>query len=211
MRLITHYTDRQIRNSLRAWYSSATEEQQMRGCVWYDEAEEIAHNIAACTGVDIHTAGAVIAALSPRNKWERNVDDARALCKAWARGEDPESVRVCTFNANKNKAWRILEGDDDVLATSPKVAAFANTILNGAIANCIVVDVWHTRACITKPKEGRIDCQSAPTYRQYKRLEGITLEEAKFVEQAPCYYQATIWCVIRDTWGGLRDNQQLDY
>ena len=117
MRLIKHYTDRQVRNSLRAWYAKATEEQRMRGCLWYDEAEEVANNIAACTGVEIHTAGAVIAALSPRNKWERNVDDAWSLCKAWARGEDPASVRVCTFNANKNKAWSILEGDDDVFAT----------------------------------------------------------------------------------------------
>jgi hypothetical protein len=103
---------------------------------------------------------------------------------------------VCTFNANKNKAWRILEGDDDVFATSPKVSAFADTILYGCTANCIVVDVWHARACITKPKEGRVDCQSAPTYRQYKRLEEITLEEAKAVEQAPCHYQATIWITV---------------
>jgi len=200
MRTINSYTDRQIRNSLRAWYELADEDQRDRGSVWYEKAEEEATCISDITGVEKVAAAAVIAALSPRNKWERNVHDAWDLCKAWASGDPQESVTVCTFHSNRDKAWRILEGERDVLASSPKVSAFADTIVNGCLANRIVVDVWHTRACITKPREGRVDCQASPTLAQYSRLEEITLEEAQLADDPPCVYQATIWCVIKDKW-----------
>jgi len=200
MRTINQITDRQVRNRLRKWRSLATEEQVKAGRVWYNEAEEVANSIAEVTGIDTFTAAAVIAALSPRNKWERNTHDAWELCKAWAKGEEQDSVTVCTFHANRDKAWRILEGEKDVLATSPKVSAFADTIVNGIMSQSIVVDVWHTRACIVTPNEGVVDCQASPTSAQYRRLEEITLEEANLLGEYPCEYQATVWCAIRDKW-----------
>lgn len=200
MRTINQITDRQVRNRLRKWRSLATGEQEEAGRVWYDKAEEVSEEIAAVTGIDTFTAAAVIAALSPRNKWDRNVYDAWELCKAWARGEEQDTVSVCTFHSNRDKAWRILDGERDVLATSPKVSAFADTIVNGVLSKSIVVDVWHTRACIVTPNEGVVDCQSSPTNAQYRRLEEITLEEAGRIDEFPCEYQAIIWCVIRDKW-----------
>ncbi len=204
MLTINHVTDRQVRNRLRKWRSLATEEQEEAGRVWYDEAREVSESIAAVTGIDAFTAAAVIAALSPKNKWDRNVHDAWELCKAWARGGEQDTVSVCTFHSNRDKAWRILDGEKDVLASSPKVSAFADTIAYGILSKSIVVDVWHTRACLAKPSEGVVDCQSSPTNAQYRRLEEITLEEAGRIDEFPCEYQATIWSVIRDKWGRQR-------
>lgn len=208
IKTINSITDRQVRNRLRKWRELATEEQEVAGRKWYDEAAYEASTIANATGIDTLTAGAVIAALSPRNKWERNLHDAWNLCEAWSRGEEQDSVSVCTFHANRDKAWRILEGEKDVLANSPKVSAFADTIDNGILSNRIVVDVWHTRACVALPSEGVIDCQASPTPAQYHRLEAITLEEAQRLGQFPCEYQATIWCVIRGKWRDFRKHGQ---
>lgn len=208
MRTINNITDRQVRNRLRKWRSLATGKQEKAGRTWYNEAREVAAQISVVTGIDTFTAAATIAALSPRNKWERNTQDAWNLCKAWARGEEQDSVTVCTFHTNRDKAWRILEGEKDVLATSPKVSAFADTIVNGILSQSVVVDVWHTRACIVKPNEGAIDCQASPTAAQYRRLEEITLEEALRLGESPCVYQATIWGVIRDKWETYRRHGQ---
>ena len=80
-------------------------------------------------------AAGVIAALSPRNKWERNLIDAENLIAAYVAGgaEACEDVKVCTFGANKAKAVRILEeafadGGVFIILSGPKLKEFYGCI-----------------------------------------------------------------------------------
>ena len=51
----------------------------------------------------------VLSALSPNNKWERNViDDTENMCVAYKSDIPLDDVKVCTYNANKQKAIKIL-------------------------------------------------------------------------------------------------------
>ena len=95
-------------------------------------------NLAVEYGLTLQTTAGVIAALSPRNKWSRNVIDAENLIETFVR--DPESavnIKVCTFNKNKEKALNILKADQDFytenvrdILKGPKLIEFFNCILH---------------------------------------------------------------------------------
>jgi hypothetical protein len=87
----------------------------------------------------------VIAALSPNNKWERNCIDAEAMIKTWHIQGDYNSIKVCTFNKNKQKAIDILSLDMESVDTEAiptilngqKVVAFYRSIMGDKNAVCV--------------------------------------------------------------------------
>ena len=82
----------------------------------------------------------VIAALSPNNKWERNVNDADRLCRAFTLGghSATDSVKVSTYGANKVKALRILAGEFPLnVLGGLKVRAFYQCIIGCNDSVCI--------------------------------------------------------------------------
>ena len=122
--------------NILAIHQLATLTEQQDGVTWYPRARAIARDLADRYGIHPAEAAGVIAALSPRNKWERNVQDADALIAAYVAGgaEQARLTKVCTFGANKEKAVRILEAgvltDADVLAilSGPKLREFYSCI-----------------------------------------------------------------------------------
>ena len=199
MPTFTTVTDSQIRKNLRKWLALATDSDLRDGLMWYNEAHTFCQQVSIETGVDAMTAAGVLSALSPNNKWERNKIDALALCRAWSTGGTAEGVRVCTYNANKAKAWRILEGDREAFtAGSPKTCAFAQTVGNLS-EDSVVIDRWHCRACLTSAKS-RKTTQESPTAAQYNRIEAITIQEAEKAGVVPYALQAIIWVTIKRIW-----------
>ena len=59
-------------------YRDADETQHAEGLLWYDNAQKAAYLIALKYDVPVYIVAAVIAALSPNNKWTRNVTHADA-------------------------------------------------------------------------------------------------------------------------------------
>jgi hypothetical protein len=123
-------------DNIKAVYQLATLTEQQDGIAWYPAAKAIARTLADRHGIQDEEAAGVIAALSPRNRWERNVQDADSLIAAYQAGgpEQAQLTKVCTFGANKAKAIRILEAgvltDADVLAilSGPKLKEFYSCI-----------------------------------------------------------------------------------
>ena len=128
-------------DNIKAVHQLATLTEQQDGITWYPAAKAIAAQLAERYEITETTAIGVIAALSPRNRWERNVQDADALIAAYVAGgaEQARLTKVCTFGANKEKAIRILANEqstieyvrrDDVLAilSGPKLREFASCI-----------------------------------------------------------------------------------
>lgn len=203
---IVNLTDRQIRNRLFAWYQSATNEQYRAGKKWYKEAQDFAQVLALGNDIDRYTAATVISCLSPNNKWGRNKEDASVVCRAWRKGKGPESVSVCTYNANKEKAFRALQGER-ISEKSPKTHAFAMNV--GRLSDShITVDKWHLRACCTTPKQGKIRCVDSCTALQYRRIERITAELARYKGIKGYELQAVIWVTIKDNWEGTLEGTQ---
>ena len=90
-------------------YGLATPQEKRDGIVWYAKALADCLWIAEDTETPLHIVVGVCAALSPNNKWERNIDNTLSLIRAFLDGEDVESVKVSTYHTMKRKAWSILE------------------------------------------------------------------------------------------------------
>lgn len=126
--------------NIRAIYQLATLTEQESGRDWYPAAHRVAVKLADRYSVSLDQAIGVIAALSPRNRWERNVIDADRLISAYVFDgpEAAEAVKVCTFTSNKTKALRILAAEsadfDRVLEilSGPKLREFASCIAGRA-------------------------------------------------------------------------------
>ena len=123
-------------DNIKAIYQLATLTEQQDGITWYPAANQIAISLADRHEISEAQAIGVIAALSPRNRWERNVQDADAIISAFKAGgaEQAMLTKVCTFTSNKAKAVKILTATfanlDDVLEilSGPKLREFASCI-----------------------------------------------------------------------------------
>ncbi len=132
-------------NNIKAIYLLSTTQEKIDGANWYESAHKIALNLADNYGLTLQTVAGVIAALSPRNKWSRNVIDAENVIETFVR--DPESavnIKVCTFNKNKEKALKILRNNQDFftdntreILSGPKLNEFFNCILGVEDDVCI--------------------------------------------------------------------------
>lgn len=80
------------------------------GIDWYADKKAHASKIARRYCTDISLVLGVIAALSPRNKWHRNLIDCELIFKAVRDGKKPDSIKCCTFDHNKEKAFLIARG-----------------------------------------------------------------------------------------------------
>ena len=141
-------TQKNIKN-IKAIYELASAADIADGMAWYGVAQCIAITLADRYGVPVNQAIGVLAALSPRNKWARNVIDAEQLINAYvtAGAEQAKLTKACTFGANKAKAIKILESGLETLPTAleilsgPKLREFASCIA-GLDDVCIDGHAW---------------------------------------------------------------------
>ena len=122
---------------IQALLDLATAGEQAEGQTWYRRANTAAVRLADQYEVPIPVAAGVIAALSPRNKWKRNLIDAENLIAVYkaAGAEAAEDVKVCTFGKNKKKAIEILvwafehTGPVKNVLSGPKLIEFFSCIM----------------------------------------------------------------------------------
>jgi hypothetical protein len=106
MKTVT-YTESNVANIL-ACFDRATAADYADGIDWYARANRAAKRIGRAHGIPLRVVVTVMAALSPNNRWEKNVIDTDRMCAVFAKGRTIRAVRVSTYGANKRKAWRVL-------------------------------------------------------------------------------------------------------
>lgn len=156
------------------------------GIRWYDRARAAAEAMAI--GDDISQAAAVIAHLSPRESWSRNVANAARVMEAAADGGQCPAVHT---EKQRAKAWAAATGAVDPGANhGPKTEAFWANILGDLERVC--VDSWAARAATGdashKGPDGRY---------QYGLMERAYQRAARAVGMAPRDLQAAIWISVR--------------
>ena len=129
-----------------AVYNLASQSDINAGKDWYDRALTFADNLGELYNINYATIVGVIASLSPRNRWERNKQDAESLVKVYANGgtyDDLLQIKCSTFTRNKKKAIATLLGNvtdrDELLAIlkGPKMSEFFNCIMGNSDDVCI--------------------------------------------------------------------------
>ena len=129
--------------NVAAVFALATAGERQVHATWYETARDAAIAIAAATGLELDTVVGVIAALSPTNKWERNLVDAENVCRTYV--ADPESaatVKVCTYGNNLKKAIKVLECEEldeiPTILNGRKITAFFHCIMGNQ--DTVVID-----------------------------------------------------------------------
>ena len=132
-----------IRNIL-AMYMQATPVDTQEGTVWYNNAHQICKGLSDKYKLPLSTVVGVVSALSPNNKWDRNIMDAENIIRAYVGEYD--YPKVCTFTGNKDKAITILECEIDssdnicAILKGNKTIAFFRGILTDGQCDEITVD-----------------------------------------------------------------------
>ncbi len=183
-------------------YRDADETQHAEGLIWYPNAQKAAYHIAVKYDIAVYIVVAVIAALSPNNKWSRNVTNADALIGAFIRGDGIDSVKVSTYHKMKQKAW-------DILAARPNYEG-AKAMLKGRKITSFFMDIMgefnvtidgHARNIAYGERVGLTDDRTNIGVREYHALQAAYDEAARRVGLLPYQLQAITWRVWRDRHG----------
>ena len=197
--LIDH--ERMVHNVM-ACYRAADSVQVAEGLLWYSDAQKAAHNIAVKYGIAVYIVVAVISALSPNNKWSRNVINADMLIGAFLRGDGIDAVKVSTYHKMKAKAW-------DILAARPDYDG-AKAMLKGQKITSFFCDIMgefnvtidgHARNIAYDERVGLTDDRTNIGVREYRALQSAYEEAARRVGLMPYQLQAITWRVWRDRHG----------
>lgn len=204
-----------MRTSILGTFFMASPSEIEEGKHWYSDAARIAETISDETGISYIKVAGVIAALSPQNPWERNVQDARNICQIYnIDGKDAaQNVKVGTFGANKAKAIKILECGDlteyviayDIL-NGQKVINFFLSILGHDDAVCVdghAYSIWLGE---------RVSTSDTPkmTPKLYQRIADdyvqatVKINEILGTQYKPYTVQAITWVVHRNLYAGQR-------
>ena len=203
-RTVAKITDQDIYNNLESWYKASTRTNRKDGKNWYKDAQTFCKDTSKKYKIDSYIVASVVSALSPNNKWKRNKIDAEALIGCYTSGKFTEKeimkdVKVCTYDANKLKAWKILTQGKKISSKSPKTHAFAMNV--GLLSSDhITVDKHHLRACVCVPTDGVVNAVENCTSLQYRRVEAITAKLAKRYRLKGFQMQAIIWVAIKQNW-----------
>jgi hypothetical protein len=173
-------------------FEQATPQEVIEGMAWYRQAHDLACSLASRYGLSLDVVAGVIAALSPRSRWERNVVDAENLIVACTSGKDPHAVPVGTFHRNKERAIEILQsGTRHGVLSGSKVCAFADSVedpTNGAVTvDSHAYNAWLGQRAIRNGTGPRI------TPRRYRECAEAYEKVAELYGIRPSQAQSIIW------------------
>lgn len=174
-----------IESRLEQIYLSANFQQINDGAHWYREAYEHAQKLAREFKLPIFKVVGVIAALSPNNKWERNLIDARAFLSA-----PSLETKVCTFLLQRKKALGILKArsssDVRTILSGRKTISFFDNIFRYNVAHKVTIDLWMYRMS-----------EMRKTHKNYEIISQAVINLSAKHNLLPHQFQAIVWSVVR--------------
>jgi hypothetical protein len=179
-------------------YYMATPEEIYQGKNWYLNAQKQAQAIALDFDIPLSIVVGVIAALSPNNKWERNVVNARDMIKAYTNGDSIESFKVSTYHTMKAKAWTILDLGPDAnhdailkVLNGQKICSFFLDIMGRY--NCTIDG--HAYNIARGERVGLTSDKTNIGKALYRELQDAYFQAADAMDIKPYEMQAITWTV----------------
>jgi len=196
----------------------ASDDDRAHGFGWYATARKLAEELAWAEATDdgygiyapdwaVKQAAGVLAALSPRTSWPRNVVKARRAYELRNLTRDDFVAAMRTHGAMGDparKAWRILQGEDPAdVVHGHKVRSFYFTIADPTDPRAVVIDRHAIDVAYGKVqtdeergralgRKGAYDVVST----KYRRAARIITRELG-VPWAPSQVQAVTWIYWR--------------
>jgi len=182
-----------------AIYKLAKPSEIKHGLTWYVNANSDCKEIAEKLELPLHIVIGVVSALSPNNKWERNVINAEDLCTAFINGQDMDSVKVSTYHKMKEKAWSILETmpsyDETIeILNGKKIVSFFRNISGDETD--ITID-GHARNIYYNDKQGLTTPNTNIKKNEYKDIQKAYARASKKLGIKAYELQAITWVAWR--------------
>jgi len=182
-----------------AIYKLAKPSEIKHGLTWYVNANSDCKEIAEKLELPLHIVIGVVSALSPNNKWERNVINAEDLCTAFINGQDMDSIKVSTYHKMKEKAWSILETmptyDETIeILNGKKIVSFFRNISGDETD--ITID-GHARNIYYNDKQGLTTPNTNIKKNEYKDIQKAYLRASKKLGIKAYELQAITWVAWR--------------
>ena len=177
---------KQLKVKILKHYQNTSEHNLNQGLTWYNRAYNECLLLSQVFEIPLPKVVGVVAAISPRNKWNNNLKDA------WNLLDKPSlSTKVSTFMGQRKKALDILACDGDDLTImkilgGQKTKNFYNNILHHVTSEAVTVDVWAFRS-VGLP----------PTTKNFRFVEVAYRELANELKMQPHQLQAVVWGVVR--------------
>ncbi len=180
-----------LSNIIKVWNAASTADMQ-EGMSWYVRAYEFCQLVADKYSLDVATVAGVVAALSPQNRWERNMRDAEAMVVAYKL--QLEVPHCGTYAANVAKAQRILEGEEPLnVLGGNKVRSFYANIMGDSESVTVDGHAW----CIANDNKQTMLNVPKLTDKVYHGLADEYRQAAKQVGVQPMQMQAVTWVTWR--------------
>ena len=182
-----------------AIYKLANPSEIKHGLTWYVNANTDCMKIANKLELPLHIVIGVVSALSPNNKWERNIINAQDLCTAFMNGQDMDSIKVSTYHKMKQKAWHILETmpsyDETItILNGKKIVSFFRNISGDETD--ITID-GHARNIYYNDRQGLTTPNTNIKKNEYLDIQKAYLRASKKLGVKAYELQAITWVTWR--------------
>lgn len=150
----------------------------------------------------VRVAGA-FSALSPNSDYRGNLRSTYTLCLGFTKGNAEEDCTVSTYNHNRAKAWRILQGEHFYsVFKGLKVRAFFRNITEPDHPEAITIDghMFNIYRNQTKTMS-----ESGFSRGKYEKIASVFRKVAEENGLLPCELQAILWLVWKRLNGILSD------
>lgn len=186
---------RHMRDRLLRIYEAASGDVVESGRLWYPGAENVIADLSREYQLGRPLVAAIVAVLSPQQRWRKNVEGARHVLEG-------EAWRAPGYAANRSKAEALAAGAPlEQIISGDKVTSFWANLIGSRTT--VTVDVWGQRAALGhyhrhQPKHGR-----------YARLVAIYRAAAEECGETPREFQSCIWQAIRPAVEFKRDWESI--
>jgi len=182
-----------------AIYKLAKPSEIKHGLTWYVNANSDCKEIAEKLELPLHIVIGVVSALSPNNKWERNIINAEDLCTAFINGQDMDSIKVSTYHKMKEKAWSILQSmpsyeETIEILNGKKIVSFFRNISGDETD--ITID-GHARNIYYNDKQGLTTPNTNIKKNEYKDIQKAYARASKKLGIKAYELQAITWLAWR--------------
>jgi hypothetical protein len=179
-------------DNLKVLWNQASTNEVLNGLSWYTVAHNHCESISYYYGLPVHTVTAIVSALSPRNKWNRNLKDCESVIMYGY------AASVGTFNRNKEKAILLANNprnshqDNLDILTGLKTQAFCDNLAFPYQSNLITVDGHAYNAY-----KGTVGVIKAISKQEYLDCTNAYRLLADKLNLRPLQLQAVIWLTYR--------------
>lgn len=188
---------RTVKNRFLRLYDACDPSMLQEAQDWYAEARAAAEALRAGTSLSIEQTAGIIAVVSPRIQWTKNLTVAAQIVDEYSMGLEAHQSQAGAFQVNIEKAFRVASGDMSAI-TGPKVRAFYANILG--CEEQVTIDSWITVAARgIKWRKGEMGGgkKLAPTRTERPIIEAAIRAVAIARNTTPARAQAAVWCAVR--------------